>query len=59
MCLNVLPACMSVYYVHACCLWASEEDVRAPGTGVTGGCNLPCRCWELNTETLWKEQQCS
>ena len=27
----------------------SEEGVRSPGTGVTYGCELLRRCWELNT----------
>lgn len=26
---------MTVNYVHAWYLWRSEEDIRAPGTGVT------------------------
>ena len=32
-----------------------EEDIRFPGTGVTGGFEPPCWCWELNLGTL-KEQ---
>ena len=32
----------------------SEEGVRFPGTGVTGSCELPCGCWELNQGLLQK-----
>jgi hypothetical protein len=27
---------------------SSEEGTGSPGTGVTGSCELPCRCRELN-----------
>lgn len=37
--------CMPVAYL-------GSEDVRASGTGVADGCDLPCRCWELNTDPL-------
>jgi hypothetical protein len=26
-----------------------EEDIKAPGIGVTDGCELPCGCWELKS----------
>jgi hypothetical protein len=29
-----------------------EEGIRSPGTGVRGGCELPCGCWELNSGPL-------
>lgn len=29
-----------------------EESVAAPGTGVTGGCELPCEPWALNLAPL-------
>jgi hypothetical protein len=38
--------------MHAWYLWRPEEHVGCPGTGVTGICELPCRCWELNPESL-------
>lgn len=44
MCVSALPACTPV---RAWCLGRSEEDARSPGTEITGGCALPCRCWEL------------
>ena len=38
MCIDVLPACISV--------------LRVLGSGVTGSCELPCGCWELNPGPL-------
>ena len=38
--------------LHAWCLLRSEEKVRSPGTEVTGGCELPCGCWESNPDPL-------
>lgn len=35
--------------VQVCCLVPSEA-IR--GTGVTGSCELVCRCWELNLYEL-------
>jgi hypothetical protein len=29
-----------------------EEGSETPGTGVTGGCEPPWGCWELNTGPL-------
>ena len=29
------------------CPWRPEKGIRSPGTEVTGGCELPCRCWDL------------
>ena len=45
----------SVYQVCAWCSHRPEEGIRSPGTGVKGGCKLPCECWELNLGPL-KEQ---
>jgi hypothetical protein len=28
------------------------EDIRAPGTGISDSCELPCACWELNLSPL-------
>ena len=33
----------------------AREGVRSPRTGVTGGCELPCGCWELNSGPLEEE----
>jgi hypothetical protein len=32
------------------------EGARSPGTGVTGGCDPPYRCWEINPGALpWNQ----
>ena len=41
MCMSVIPACMQ-------CTQRLEEGIISPRTGVIGGCELPCGCWELN-----------
>lgn len=46
-------ACM-----HACGPHASEEDFRAPGTGVTDTCEPPCGCWD-RTWVLCNSSKCS
>jgi hypothetical protein len=35
--------------------WDPEEDTGSPGTGVTGACELWCRCWELTLSPLQKQ----
>lgn len=42
-CTSVLPACMYMYYMSTWCPQRSEEGIRAPGTGVTGGCEQSYR----------------
>lgn len=39
--MSVLPACMYMYHMHACCLQRLEEGVRSCGTGVKDGCGPP------------------
>lgn len=39
------------------CPWRAGEG-SFPGTGITDGCEPPCRCWRLN-QVLWKNHQCS
>lgn len=48
MCMDTLPADVSVQHACACCVWNSEGGVGSPGTGVSGGCQPPCGDWELN-----------
>jgi hypothetical protein len=36
----------------ACPLRCPERGIRCPRTGVTDGCELPHRCWKLNSGTL-------
>ena len=45
---------MSVHHTQAWCLWRSEEGTKCSGTGVVGGYELLCRCWELNLSLLPK-----
>lgn len=44
--------CFASMYVcasHSCpVLWNSEEGIRSPAIGATGGCEPLCGCWELN-----------
>jgi hypothetical protein len=51
--------CVQMFCLCACLcttcvqfLRRPAEGVRYPGTGVTDGCEPPCRCWELNPESL-------
>ena len=45
-------------YMNAClqCLWRLEETTVSPGTGVSGGCELPYGCWEPNSDPLLEQQ---
>lgn len=48
--MSVLPRCnVCMYIVCVQCLRRSEGGVRSPGTAVSEGCELPCKCWELNS----------
>lgn len=50
MCMNVVAACMLVYYVQIWCPQKSEEGVGSFGIGVTVG--ILCGGWEANTGHL-------
>lgn len=54
--MSVLPARMSVCHAYVWCLWSPEGDVIFPGTGGMNGCELPCRCWELNQGPLEEQK---
>lgn len=54
--LDVLPACTSVYHMHAVCL-ETKKGLRLPGTGITDGDDL-LMCWGPNM-VLGKSKQCS
>lgn len=43
-CMNVLLACIYVYYVYAWCMWRTKEGTRSLENGITGGCEP---LWEL------------
>lgn len=47
----VFPPCIHVCYIHATPVGA-KEDISLLGTGVPGGCEPPCRCWEVNPGPL-------
>ena len=50
--------CLHAYkgttFIH--CSWRPEEGVGSPETGVTGGCEPLCGCWELNPGPLQEQQ---
>jgi hypothetical protein len=50
--MGVLPAYMSMNYVHVRCPQRPEKSIISLGTGITDSCELP---WELNSGPL-KEQ---
>lgn len=56
MCMNILPACMSILWKHALCLHMLEDGVRSSGTGVLGCYKPQCGCQELHLGLL-KELQ--
>ena len=49
-----------MFYLHACMCTESpcspEEGAESPGTGVKGGCELTCACWEPNLGPLQEQQ---
>lgn len=47
---------MHVYHVHAWYPWKPEENTGSIGAGITGGCELPWGCWELNSGPLQVQQ---
>lgn len=49
---RVLLACLYVHHVYACCLQRPEQGIRSLGSGVKDGCELSCKCWELNAGPL-------
>ena len=52
-CTSVLPACMSMYHMHAFCPQGSEKGIGYHGTGVVDGCEpILCICLELNLDPL-------
>ena len=59
-----LVLCRWVFCLSMCLcgVYAVSLEARrghqVSGTGVLGGCELPCRFWEL-TQVLWKRSQCS
>lgn len=54
---HVLPACMSMYQLHAWC-WKRPEKAWGPLYGVTNVCELPCGTGNF-TQAISKTSQCS
>ena len=52
MCMSVLPTGLSVYYLGFRCGHRLGEGAESPRTGITGCCEKPCGCWELNQGPL-------
>lgn len=55
----IFTLCVCMFCLHVCvctCVFLvpmeSEEDVGFPGTRLSGGCELPCGVWELNSNYL-------
>lgn len=44
-----LLACLYVNHMHAV-----SRELRAPGTGLVGGCGPSCGCWETSLRTSAK-----
>ena len=53
MCVGIVLICMPV---HAWCPRRPEGGTGSPGTRGADGCELPCRCWELNSSLLQEQQ---
>ena len=51
-----LLALTRMHHMHAMHPGRSKKGVRSPGAGVTGGCESPCECWELNLGSLQEQQ---
>lgn len=39
----------------ALCLWRPEEGIKAAGTEVADGPELPCKCWDQNPSLLQEQ----
>lgn len=43
-------------HFHAWCSWGLEEGIGFPGTRITGSCEPPRECYELNPGPLQDQQ---
>lgn len=50
-----LSACFYVCQLYALGCQRLENGIRDPRIGIAVGCELPCRCWEPNSCTLWEQ----
>ena len=55
MCMGVLLTNMFMHRMYGWCQRKTEEAGRCPGTGITDGCEPPCRYWILNCG-VWHDQ---
>ena len=55
MCLSVLPTYVFVYCVCLVPIEARRGHQVPPNWIYGGGCQSPCRCWELNMGPLEKQ----
>lgn len=46
--MDILSAGMHICHMHAWYPRKPKVDIRSPETRVTGGCEPPCRHWDLN-----------
>lgn len=56
--MRVLPACRYLHYVYAWCQGRSKVGFQSPETGIIGGYEPPCGCWERSLGLL-KSSKCS
>jgi hypothetical protein len=51
--MSVLAVCISMYVPHASLMPEEARiDNQIPKTGISGGCEPRCRCWESNLGPL-------
>jgi hypothetical protein len=56
MCVDVLPACMSMYHLQWLELMEARRELESPGSEVIDGCEPLCGCWESNLDPLEEQR---
>lgn len=51
-----LHGCLCTMCMHATASRSWEQSTRFLRSGVTGGCRLPCECWELNLGPMQEQK---
>lgn len=54
MCISILCFYMSVQHMHVWCSQRLEEGINSPRTGLRGGNEPTCSCWELSPGSMEK-----
>lgn len=54
-CIDALPACMSIPHIHSWYSQRPDEDIESPGIGVPDGFHLPCGHWESKPGPLGEQ----